>query len=679
MRRSAKRTVPNYVIALIVLSAFMITLYGMLITRLEHARYYTFINESIGQQVEVTYRIIAKGERLSGSENLRVPFSNRSVRNELETDVRLLQSRLSTLLEGIRHTQIHGTMPLADRFFAEDHATSTFTRDIGLLMNGMEEFTTLTDTLLAATDDATLSQVLKRMSALRDWQLSPVIQRTRTAASGEIRAAHRLALTIDSVNVGITLFMLFLMGRYFFGPLANRVTEQEDHISKVEAEIERSTNRDPITGLPNERALLRHLEALLTPGSSGSSLAILIHFQTLTHSRLLLDGTFTSDLLNVLAERLQQNGHAGQYLAHLGQGQFILLRDNEVQATDIPGCITRLEEDFATPIAVKAHRIQVRLSTGFYCPDGSETPDEVLANVQAAQDSAFRSSDSRHQRFAPEMHVRRREQKTLAQELKKGLENGELRAHFQPQANLRTGRITGFEALVRWYHPTRGFLSPGLFLPLAEELGLDDLLGEAMLEQGIRALRSWDEQGHNIAQLGLNFSRTQLQNRKLPDILKWALERDSITPDRIAVEVLENIHVEDDNDPIVRNVRALSAAGFRIDLDDFGTGSASITGLRRFHAHRIKIDRSFIADIDKRSDNQQMVSIMLHMARNLGLEVLAEGVETEAEIAALRSIGCYSIQGYVLAKPMPFEETGDWLHTYRAQSGNSRGPRSVAV
>ncbi len=182
------------------------------------------------------------------------------------------------------------------------------------------------------------------------------------------------------------------------------------------------------------------------------------------------------------------------------------------------------------------------------------------------------------------------------------------------------------------------------------------------------------------AHIGVNFSATQLSNTKLVDSLKWKLDSEDFTPERLAVEVLENIHVDSDTDPVVLTVRSLADLGCRIDLDDFGTGSASITGLRRFNAQRIKIDRSFVTDIDKRPDNQQMVSIMMNMAKGLGLEVLAEGVENDREIATLRHLGCHVVQGYFLAKPMSLEDTIAWLDDHnKSWTARRLSSRSIAV
>ena len=188
------------------------------------------------------------------------------------------------------------------------------------------------------------------------------------------------------------------------------------------------------------------------------------------------------------------------------------------------------------------------------------------------------------------------------------------------------GRITGFEALARWTHPVRGVISPAEFLPVIESVNLLERLAEVMMYHSFRALKQWDSAGVDIPQVGVNFAGSELSNPRLLEKVKWDLDRFELTPDRLAVEVLETVVASDPDDMITRNINALGALGCRIDLDDFGTGNASIASIRRFSVSRIKIDRSFVMKADRDPEQQHMISAILTMAERLQVETLAEGI-----------------------------------------------------
>ncbi|MEZ5768945.1 MAG: EAL domain-containing protein [Paracoccaceae bacterium] len=255
----------------------------------------------------------------------------------------------------------------------------------------------------------------------------------------------------------------------------------------------------------------------------------------------------------------------------------------------------------------------------------------------------------------------------MTREVVRALENGEIRPWYQPQVSTDTGAVTGFEALARWHHPTRGMISPGAFLPAIARAGLFDRLGEVMLFQALTALRDWDRAGLDVPGVSVNFSTDELRNPRLFDKVRWELDRFEIDPARLTVEVLEDVVAQSDDDMTTRNIAALSRLGCSIDLDDFGTGHASIANIRRFDVNRIKIDRSFITHIDTDRDQQNMVAAILTMADRLGLDTLGEGVESHGEHALLAQLGCSHVQGYSIARPMPLEETAAWITAYRTR------------
>jgi diguanylate cyclase len=245
------------------------------------------------------------------------------------------------------------------------------------------------------------------------------------------------------------------------------------------------------------------------------------------------------------------------------------------------------------------------------------------------------------------------------------VERGEVRAWFQPQLSTDSGAVTGVEALVRWHHPDRGILAPGAFLPALEGSDLMELLGQTMLTQSLAALAEFDRKGLRVPTVAVNFSAQELRDPQLPDLLRWTLDRFQLAPSRLTVEVLESVVAGDGDEVIAANLGRISAMGCGVDLDDFGTGNASITAIRRFALNRLKIDRSFVREVDQNREQQKLVTAILSLAERLGLETLAEGVETTGEHALLAQLGCGHVQGYVIAKPMPVEDLATWLVAHR--------------
>ena len=221
-----------------------------------------------------------------------------------------------------------------------------------------------------------------------------------------------------------------------------------------------------------------------------------------------------------------------------------------------------------------------------------------------------------------------------------------------------------FEALARWQHPERGVVPPAQFLDAIETAGLMGKLGEVILFQALAALRAWDRAGVAVDTVGVNFSGTELRDPGLVERVRWELDRFDILPERLCVEVLESVVAEGAGDMICRNVEALTKLGCRIDLDDFGTGHASITNIRRFAISRLKIDRSFVTGIDRDADCRKLTAAILTMADQLGLETLAEGVETAQAQEALVQMGCDYVQGFGIGRPMPFEDTIGWIRAH---------------
>ncbi|MCV6598101.1 MAG: GGDEF domain-containing phosphodiesterase [Mangrovicoccus sp.] len=329
----------------------------------------------------------------------------------------------------------------------------------------------------------------------------------------------------------------------------------------------------------------------------------------------------------------------------------------------------RMQQAMADPVILDGVTIYVTGSVGFAASDRLPHGDgETLFDAaEAAMIEARRNGPGSIRAYSQEMHRNKIARNALMDEMRDALELGQILPWFQPQISTDTGAVTGFEALARWNHPDRGVLSPGEFIAVLDRAGLMERLGEVMLYHTLTALRAWDRAGFEVPNVGVNFSASELRLPHLADKITWELDRFDIAPDRLTVEVLESVISTSEDDVIQRNIAALAQLGCRIDLDDFGTGHASITSLRRFSVSRIKIDRSFVMKVDRDPDQQRMVAAILTMSEQLGLETLGEGVESSGEHTMLAQLGCDHVQGFGIGRPMPFAETLEWLQRHNAK------------
>jgi diguanylate cyclase (GGDEF)-like protein len=358
---------------------------------------------------------------------------------------------------------------------------------------------------------------------------------------------------------------------------------------------------------------------------------------------------------------LRQSDTVGQ----MGDARFAVCLD-PVRHLDLEACIqmaARLQTAVEEPVPIDGTAIYVSASVGFcqHARSPGNSGADWLNAAGIALREAVRRGPSAIRAFSDQMRRETQTRAALREEIAAALDGGQVQPWFQPQISTDTGRITGFEALARWSHPVRGLISPAEFLPAVEEAGLLERLAEVMMYHSFAALKAWDGAGVEVPQVGVNFAGSELNNPRLIEKIRWELDRFELTPDRLAVEVLETVVASAPDDVVTRNINALAELGCRIDLDDFGTGHASIASIRRFAVSRIKIDRSFVMKADRDPEQQRMISAILTMAERLGVETLAEGVETVGEHVLLAQLGCDHVQGFGIARPMPFEQTLDWI------------------
>ncbi|WP_235857833.1 putative bifunctional diguanylate cyclase/phosphodiesterase [Marimonas lutisalis] len=433
--------------------------------------------------------------------------------------------------------------------------------------------------------------------------------------------------------------------------------------------------RDGVTGLPLAAAGAEFAEAALaSAGRSGLKTAAFgIEIEALDRLARLHGQDGTETLMQRLAGRLRSVVREGDGLFFHGDGRFAVIAA-PVPRLDLENGIqiaTRLQSAVEEPLSLDGQSIYLTAAVGFCLSSrnpGKSGPEMIKAAALALGE-ARRAGPSAIRAFSPEMGRLRQARDSLVHEAQLALEHGQILPWYQPQISTETGRVTGFEALARWVHPERGVIPPGEFLPALEQADQLERLGEVMVHGALSAINAWDAAGVDVPCVAVNMTGEELRNPRLADKLRWDLDRFDLGPDRLTIEVLETVVAGAAEDMTARNIRLLSDMGCRVDLDDFGTGQASIAAIRRFAIGRIKIDRSFVSHVDSDPEQQRMVAAILTMADRLGLQTLAEGVETAGEHAMLAQLGCHHVQGFGIGRPMPFDQTLDWIRAHEAKLG----------
>jgi diguanylate cyclase (GGDEF)-like protein len=421
-----------------------------------------------------------------------------------------------------------------------------------------------------------------------------------------------------------------------------------------EARIEHLAHHDLLTDLPNRLAFNARLQEVLAHAAkSGGRVAVLcIDLDRFKEVNDVFGHSVGDALLKEVADRLRAAAGSA-FLARLGGDEFTLIAAEGEQPATAAALAERLLAAVDECLEIDGHQLRVGLSIGaaVYPADGSDA-SILLRNADAALYRAKAEGRGTVRFFEASMDERLRERRALQHELRSAIAHNQLLLHYQPQA-LIGGEIVGFEALVRWRHPTRGLISPGTFIPIAEESGLIIPIGEWILREACREAASWSKPLH----IAVNLSPVQFRHGDLPSLVHAILLETGLPASRLELEITETV-LMDDPSRALSVLRRLKALGLRIAMDDFGTGYSSLSYLQSFPFDKIKIDRSFIANIH-RNQSSAIVRAVIGLGRGLALPVVAEGVETREQAAFLSGEACAGIQGYLVGRPGPITDYAD--------------------
>ncbi len=410
---------------------------------------------------------------------------------------------------------------------------------------------------------------------------------------------------------------------------------------------------DDLTGLPNRTLFLDRLRQTIARNErSGGKFSLL--FVDLDNFKVVNDslGHAAGDALLVeIAARLRQCVRAMDSVARFGGDEFVLLIDDTSLAA-AEAAAGRIAASLAVPLTVSGQDIHPSASIGIclFPSDGGD-PETLLKNADVAMYHAKGQGKNTYRRFTRQFHQAAAERLKMEAGLRRAIDNGNLLLHFQPQVELAGGRVAGVEALVRWLHPDDGLIPPNRFIPLAEQIGLIDRLGEWVADAACRQMADWLDAGIEIPRIAINVSAAQFRRGHPVGVLQRLLGQYNLKPDRVMIEITESVLLEEAGD-IKRMLREAKSIGISISIDDFGSGFSSLSYLRRFPIDELKIDRSFVADAAASSDDRAIIQAIIAMARVLGIAVVAEGIETREQSSILHDLGCRTGQGYLFGRPM---------------------------
>jgi diguanylate cyclase (GGDEF)-like protein len=487
--------------------------------------------------------------------------------------------------------------------------------------------------------------------------VSLLLSRSATRPIGElVRAARRIQAGFYDKAVDVR-------GGDEFRSLAATFNVMQENIAEREARISHDAHHDALTGLPNRVYAERALDELLRASPAPPLALILLEVANLGEINGSLGHHVGDEALREAARRLRQNCGDGDVTARLGSAQFLVVaRGCSLSRAAL--LAEQLVGSLCAGFSLLSVSLDLHVNAGVCCaPDHADTAEDLLRHVHTALEDAGEAR-GRIASYRPGREEEIRRRLALAGELRGGIERNELSLVFQPKVDLASGRVRSLEALARWFHPQLGAVSPGEFVPIAEQTGGARRLTSWALAAAIAQMAAWRREGIDL-DVAVNLSAPDLLDPQLGDEILEALRVNGVAPTRLILEITEGAVMRDPA-LAVRNMQLLRIAGVRFSLDDFGTGYSSLSQLSRLPLDELKIDRSFITRAHERRDDVTIIMSTIELAHSMGLKVVAEGVETQEAWNLLRRLGCDLVQGYFISKPLSPEDTVTFLRQAKA-------------
>ena len=431
---------------------------------------------------------------------------------------------------------------------------------------------------------------------------------------------------------------------------------------KAEAQIAHMAHYDALTDLPNRVLFREHLVKALESVDREKLAVLCIDLDRFKAVNDALGHPIGDALLRAVGDRLQASARPTDLVARLGGDEFAIVQAGNEQPIGATALATRVIAEIGKPFELDGHQVVVDASVGIsIAPNDGSDPDKLLKSADMALYRAKNDGRDSYRFFEPDMDARMQLRRKMELDLRRALTLGEFEVYYQPLITLKTQKISGFEALLRWHHPERGMIPPMEFIPIAEEIGLIGQIGAWVLKRACLEAATWPDDIH----IAVNLSPAQFKHRAVVLDVVAALGASGLPAHRLEVEIKESVLLQD-TESTVGILDELHNLGVRISMDDFGTGYSSLAYLQKFPFDKIKIDRSFVKNLSERPQSIAIIRAVTAMSISLGMKTTAEGVETEQELQTLKEEGCTEVQGYLFSKPVPAAQAAQLLQSRKA-------------
>jgi diguanylate cyclase (GGDEF)-like protein len=489
-----------------------------------------------------------------------------------------------------------------------------------------------------------------------------------TALGRKIAAdSHSLVdrmLSVHRMLFFATILVICLVAVFIFRPMTEIIRRRTGELVDAHDSMAFIAIHDGLTGLHNRAFVRDQFNAVLKAAERrGERVAViqidLDKFKVINDTLGHAAGDF---VLRTIAERLRNSCRASDICARLGGDEFLLIMPAAGSSQDIDGLARRILDKLNLPMDFEGATCAPGASAGIAVyPVDAETAEDLLVHSDLALYSAKKQGGGDFAFFSDQLRQELEHRKRLENDIRQAITDEAFTVYYQPQVSLDDGQVTGVEALVRWHHAERGMISPGEFIPVAERSGAMPEIGRLVMRKAIGDAAEWHRSGLRFGRLAINVSGIELREPDFARFLFATMEEAGLPPQKLSLEIVESVILDDEKTGIAHKLRLIRAAGVHLELDDFGTGYASLSHVNPKEIDRLKIDRRFVQNIDANDDNSKIVRAITELARGLGISIIAEGAETEAELSSLLSIGCHEVQGYSIAFPMPETQARDWI------------------
>ncbi|MER9619498.1 EAL domain-containing protein [Mesorhizobium sp. M0207] len=461
-----------------------------------------------------------------------------------------------------------------------------------------------------------------------------------------------------------TIGVIVLVALFIFRPMSNAILRRTRELVDARNSMAFIAVHDGLTGLHNRTFLTEHFDTLINAAQRRRERVAVVQFD-LDRFKQINDtfGHAAGDyVLVAAAQRMRDSCRTSDLNVRLGGDEFVVVLNDAGSTEDIDIVARRMLAKLNEPIIFRGTTIHPGVSAGIAVyPIDADNAQDLLVHADLALYSAKKQGGGSLSFFSEELRRELDYRKQLELDIRTAISEKAFEVYFQPQVSVSNGAISGIEALVRWRHAERGMIAPGEFIPIAEKCGLMSEIGRIVIAKAINEAAEWNRAGIAFGRIAVNVSGSELRETDFEVFLFDMLERAGLPAHKLSLEIVESVILDDEKTGIAAKLRHIRAAGIHLELDDFGTGYASLSHVNPNEIDRLKIDRRFVQNINENSGNTKIVRALTELARGLGISIVAEGAETEAELDSLMAIGCDQVQGYSIAFPMPPDSVREWL------------------